>query len=139
MGDASAWFTVQFENPYDSPFNRGNASSIVDALRRYAYEDGEQIFDFVIPSGVEHVREYAFYEMTYIQSVVIPKSVKSVGTYAFPNPRVTEPFKIFYEGTQEEFDAIDFQTDFYYKWTLSSGVVYIQRGSAFGRGKLVAL
>jgi hypothetical protein len=64
-----------------------------------------------IPNGVTSIGEYAFSDCSSLTSVTIPNSVTNIGDYIFDN--CTSLVSITFEGTKEEWDAIDKS---YYRW-----------------------
>ena len=59
-------------------------------------------YGVTIPDSVTNIGDYAFFNCP-LGNVIIPNSVTSIGEYSFDDSIF---LKIFYEGTQEEWDAI---------------------------------
>ena len=82
--DAEAWLNLpnfDFGTPggfYAYP-NRGDAQlHILD-------ENGDEVFDLIIPDNLNYIRDGAFYNCTNLRSVTIPSNVITIGDAAFCN------------------------------------------------------
>lgn len=58
-------------------------NSVIGKLIRLIDNEGKEIKDYIIPSGVTSIRNHAFYGCTGLTSITIPNSVTSIGEEAF--------------------------------------------------------
>lgn len=78
-----------------------------------AFEDCKSLKKITIPDGVSEIRGYTFYGCSSLESVTIPDSVTNIYSGAFKGCGNLK--KIIFEGTVEEWNAIDLACLTYYE------------------------
>ena len=68
-----------------------------------AFADCTSLTSVTIPEGVVSIEEEAFAGCSHLQEIWIPESVKRIERGAF---NLEEPVHVYYEGTQEQWDAV---------------------------------
>ena len=61
----------------------------------------------VFSNGIEIIGDYEFYGCVKLKSIVIPKSIVEIGKYAFEASEYETLIDVYYEGTEEEWNAIN--------------------------------
>ena len=74
------------------------------------YVNGELVRDIIIPGGVTKISSYSFRGLKNIQSVSIPSSVTTIEGDAFDWFGLST---VYYDGTEEEWNAILTKTALY--------------------------
>lgn len=77
----------------------------VTSIEKYTFGSCYNLTRVIIPYGVTSIGESAFYFCESLMSITIPNSVTSIGSSAFL--RCTELSRINYEGTIEQWNAIE--------------------------------
>ena len=100
INDLSAWISTDIENEYSAPLYEAKDGKI--------YLNNQLLTDLEIPQGSENIKKYIFENCDSIKNVFVPKSVTVFDQNAFYN---CDGIKyVFYEGTAEEWSAINFTT-----------------------------
>ncbi len=122
ISNLSAWCSIEYGDMGSNPL----------FYAQHLYLNGEEVRDLVIPEGVTSIGQSAFSGCSGLTSITIPASVTSIDEYAFVNcsglTSITIPEgvtsigrdafyycealkDVYYEGTQEEWDAIVFSNE----------------------------
>lgn len=81
-----------------------NMPDSLKTIESYAFVSCVGLNYLKIGKNVERIAPYAFYKASQFSYLYLPKSVKTIGELAFQDCNFLQ--YVFYEGTEEEFDAL---------------------------------
>lgn len=91
--DVDAWFNIMFGDINSNPITHA----------KNLYLNGKPIDTIKVPSWALEIYDYAFYNAKFIKKLYISKTLEWIGEQAFDGCNIDE---VFYEGTEEEWNAI---------------------------------
>lgn len=139
-GDVEGWLNITFDYYYANPiwyganlyFNGELVTEIeipdtVTSIGFIAFRNCTSLTRIVIPDSVTSFGDYAFYGCTSLESIIIPKSVTSIGMSIFYD--CTSLTSIYFEGTVEEWNAMDGNKGNYWNYNVPATEVICSNGT----------
>lgn len=94
----------------------------VTTIQRDTFRGNPYIESVIIPEGVEIITPFVLTDCSNLKNVYIPVSVTTIDNSAFANSY--EPFTVYYQGTEEQWNSIQNNNSTYSREHLDNAIIY---------------
>lgn len=109
---------------YSTDSTQAAVESGTTIIRKHAFYDSENLKKVVIPEGVREIESEAFVDCEDLSTFELPVSLKKIGYMVFFGNNVNvSSYQIYYNGTVEQWKAIENHMNYEYVAQCTDGVV----------------